>query len=56
MIIFDTPYLEMMNYIIHHFLEIEVFNGITDIGDIIDDILPKYLRREQYLKCVKSTR
>ncbi|MGG0815424.1 hypothetical protein ABE142_22560 [Paenibacillus alvei] len=32
----------------------EVFNEETDIGDIIEEILPKYLYREKYHKCVKT--
>ena len=35
-------------------LEIEVFDGETDVGDVIEDILPKYMYREQYRKCVKT--
>ena len=53
MILFQTRHHEVYNYIIHHLLEIEVFNGDTDIGDVIEDFLPKYLFREQYLKCIK---
>lgn len=54
MIIFQTNHQELINYILHVFLEIEVFNGGTDIGDIIEEILPKYLHREQYQKCVRT--
>lgn len=54
MILFATYHQEAYNYILHNFLEIEIFNGETDIGDIIEDILPKYLYREQYHKCVKT--
>lgn len=53
MIIFNTKYQELYNYIIHNFLLIEVFNGENDLGDIIEELLPKYLYREQYHKCVK---
>lgn len=44
-----------MNYIIHDFLEIEIF-GIEDeevISDVAESIYPKYLYREQYNKCIK---
>lgn len=41
-----------MNYIIHDFLEIEIF-GIEDEEAISDIIYPKYLYREQYNKCIK---
>lgn len=54
MIIFYTRHQEFFNYIIHSFLETEVFNGETDVGDIIEEILPKYLYREQYRKCAKT--
>lgn len=54
MIIFETYHYEVFNHLIHHFLELEVFNDETDIGDIIEELLPKYLYREQYLKCVKK--
>lgn len=30
-----------------------MFNEDTDLGDMIEDLLPKYLYREQYHKCVK---
>lgn len=53
MILFQTPHQKAFNYIIHHFLEVEVFNDETDLGDIIEELLPKYLYREQYAKCVK---
>ncbi len=61
MIIFETEYIEIFNYIVHQFLELEVFHGVTnvemiddmDIGDHIESLLPKYLFREQYFKCLK---
>lgn len=54
MILFDTYHQEVYNYIIHQFLEIEIFNEDTNIGDMIEILLPKYLYREQYFKCVKT--
>lgn len=54
MIFFSTEYMKMYSCIIHNFLEIEVFDGETDVGDVIEDILPKYMYREQYRKCVKT--
>lgn len=54
MIIFPTEDYKEYNAIIHNFMEIEIFNGDTDIGDIVEDIFPKYLYREQYLKCAKT--
>jgi hypothetical protein len=54
MILFCNGNLKAYNYVIHHFLELEVFNGDNDIGDIIEETLPKYLYREQYQKCVKT--
>lgn len=53
MIVFPTKNHEVYNYIIHHFLKVEVYDGCSEIGDIIEMILPKYLYREQYKKCVK---
>ncbi|MRN54733.1 hypothetical protein [Paenibacillus monticola] len=55
MILFNTNHLKAYNYIIHHFLELEIFNGdeYIDIGDKLEIILPKYLFREQYHKCIK---
>ena len=54
MILFCNGNLKAYNYVIHHFLELEVFNGDNDIGDIIEETLPKYLYREQYQKCVMT--
>lgn len=55
MILFSTNRLKVYNYIIHHFLEVEIFNEdeYLDIGDKLEMILPKYLFREQYDKCIK---
>ncbi|WP_127530261.1 hypothetical protein [Paenibacillus kobensis] len=55
MILFNNNRLEVYNYIVHHFLETEIFNGDEDeeIGDKLELILPKYLFREQYHKCIK---
>lgn len=53
MVIFQTDHQELYNYIIHNFLKIEVFNEDTDLGDMIELLLPKYLYREQYSNCVK---
>ncbi len=57
MILFNTNHLKVYNYIIHHFLEVEIFNGDKDIdiGDKLEIILPKYLFREQYQKCEKKS-
>lgn len=55
MILFNTKHFELYNYIIHDFLEIEIF-GIEDeevISDMAECIYPKYLYREQYNECVK---
>lgn len=54
MIIFQTDHQELYNHIIHNFLEIEVFNEDTDLGDMIELLLPKYLYREQYSSCAKA--
>lgn len=60
MILFDTVHIKTYNYIIHHFLQLEIFKDLEtiddmddmDIGDQIEDLLPRYLFREQYKKCV----
>lgn len=55
MILFNTKHFELYNYIIHDFLEIEIF-GIEDeevISDMAECIYPKYLNIEQYNKCIK---
>jgi hypothetical protein len=53
-ILFATNHQGAYNCMLHHFLKVEVFNGEIDVGDIIEEILPKYLYREQYHKCVKT--
>lgn len=55
MILFNTKHFELYNYIIHDFLEIEIF-GIDDeevISDMAECIYPQYLYREQYNECIK---
>lgn len=62
MIVFQTEHIEIFNYIVHHFLKVEIFDGKENIeavndmslADQIEDMLPKYLFREQYLKCIKA--
>lgn len=54
MIVFQTIHQELFNYILHNFLEIEVFNEDTDLGDMIEILLPKCLYREQYRSCIKA--
>ena len=64
MILFGTEHLELFNYIIHHFLQIEIFEGRQDaseaddmaVGDAIEVFMPKYLFREQYARCVQVFR
>ncbi|MEK4273187.1 hypothetical protein [Paenibacillus sp. FSL R7-0026] len=53
MILFNTNHVKVYNYIINHFLKIEIYNDDSDgdIGDKLEIILPKYLFREQYQKC-----
>lgn len=59
MILFNTYHIELFNYIIHNFLEMIIYTNVNndnddmEIGDIIEDIIPKYLFREQYQKCLK---
>lgn len=55
MICFATEHSDVYNKIIHGFLWRDIFcNDDIDIGDIIEEIAPKYLRREQYEKCEKT--
>lgn len=64
MILFNTTHIETYNCIIHRFLQVEIFNELEtsdkiddmDIGDQIENLLPKYLFREQYQNCVKVYR
>ncbi len=57
MIIFQTDYQEIYNYIIHNFLDIEIFDHKEvhedPMGDMIEFLLPIYLYREQFFKCKK---
>ena len=55
MICFATEHSDLYNKIIHGFLWRDIFcNDDIDIGDIIEEIAPKYLRREQFEKCEKT--
>lgn len=54
MILLETEHIETYNYIIHRFLKLEIFNECINIGDMIEEFVPKYLYREQYKKCVKT--
>lgn len=55
MIYFATEHSEVYNKIIHGFLWRDIFSKADiDIGDVIEEIMPKYLRREQYAKCEKT--
>ena len=54
MIVFQTNHQKLYNYIINQFLKKEIFNDDTDVGDMIEFLVPKYLYREQYSKCVKT--
>ena len=64
MILFHTDHLELFNYIIHHFLQSEIFAGSTDaetvddmtVGDAVEELMPKYLFREQYTRCIEAYR
>ena len=53
MIIFPSEHYELCNRVVHDFLEINIFNGDRDIGDAIGMLLPKYLFREQYHRCLE---
>lgn len=51
MILFETCYNEIFNLTIYHLLKSESKKGIDNI---IEEITPKYLRREQFNKCVAT--
>ena len=53
MMIFPSGHYALCNRIVHDFLGIKIFNGDTDIGDAIEAMLPKYLFREQYRRCIE---
>ena len=57
MIQFNTNRSKIYCKIIHNYLEAEIFgDSEIDIGDVIEDYMPKYLFREQYQKCVEVFR
>lgn len=51
MILFETKYNKVFNLTINYLLKKE---KTKDIGDIIETIAPKHLRREQFTKCVNT--
>lgn len=51
MILFETRYTEIFNHTIQYLIE---GKKEKDIEDMIDDIAPKYLRREQFRRCVTT--
>ena len=54
MINLNTPRSIVYCKIIHNYLEGEIFGDPEiDIGDMIEDYMPKYLFREQYQKCLE---
>lgn len=54
MIAFYTENYKLFNEIIHNFLYVDVFSDPDlDKGDFLEEILPKYLFREQYKKALK---
>lgn len=54
MIVFNTPHNKMFNYIINRFLKLEVFSDDNELDNKIEELMPKYLRREQYRKCKQT--
>lgn len=54
MIILNTYRSKIYCKIIHNYLEGEIFGDPDiDIGDMIEDCIPKYLFREQYQRCIE---
>lgn len=53
MILFENHQLELYNSFINNIIKIEKEEN-SDLGDTIERIMPKYLRREQFNKCVKA--
>ena len=51
MIKFDTIYLKIYNKIINNALIVSRKSFKGDIGEIIDRVMPNYLRREDYISC-----
>ena len=51
MILFNIKNSKIYNKIIYNFFKIEIFNNHTDIGDIIEIVMPRYLYRQNFLKC-----
>lgn len=54
MILFKSQHSQIFNKLIHNCLGFSIYDSIIDIGDAIDEILPKYLRREQFIKCKEA--
>ena len=53
MICFPSRHLELCNRVVHELLGIDVFNGFVDVPDTIEPMLPRYLFREQYHRCIE---
>ncbi|MCI8347507.1 MAG: hypothetical protein HFJ12_06155 [Bacilli bacterium] len=49
MILFETRYTEIFNHTIQYLIK---ENKDQEIEDIIDEVAPRYLRREQFRRCV----
>lgn len=58
MIVFETKRNALYNEIIHELLQIELKVGLEfrtdEMADTMEEIVPKYLRREQYQKCMET--
>ena len=47
MILFQKKYNKPLNQIVHVLLHKEIYNSSQDVGDLIDEVVPKYLRRSR---------
>lgn len=54
MILFKTKYQQLFNITINYLLKEELIKENKDFGNIVDNIMPKYIRREQFGNCEKS--
>lgn len=55
MILFNVEGCTIYNQILHTFLEMEIYgDDEADVDDYVEYVFPKYLYREQFLKCKKT--
>lgn len=56
MIAFPTEQWKYFNQVLHQLIEFFIIDVYEELDDYIEEILPKYLWREQRLKCLQVVR